>query len=111
MLIGLASKNSILIVEFANQLREQGLPIVKAVIEASQERLRPILMTSFATLLGIVPLMTATGAGAASRQSLGTAVFGGMLVATFLSLFVVPILYIAIKISTEKLGLKPPSLR
>ena len=111
MLIGLASKNSILIVEFANQLREQGLPIVKAVIEASQERLRPILMTSFATLLGIVPLMTATGAGAASRQSLGTAVFGGMLVATFLSLFVVPILYIVIKISTEKLGLKPPSLR
>jgi HAE1 family hydrophobic/amphiphilic exporter-1 len=104
MLIGLASKNSILIVEFANQLREQGMPIVKAAIEAAQERLRPILMTSFATLLGFVPLMLATGAGAGSRQSLGTAVFGGMLIATFLSLFVVPILYIAVKLGTEKLA-------
>jgi HAE1 family hydrophobic/amphiphilic exporter-1 len=103
MLIGLASKNSILIVEFANQLREQGMPIVKAAIEASQERLRPILMTSFSTLLGIFPLAIATGAGSGSRQSLGTAVFGGMLIATFLSLFVVPILYIAIKMATEKI--------
>jgi HAE1 family hydrophobic/amphiphilic exporter-1 len=102
MLIGLASKNSILIVEFANQLREKGLPITKAVIEASEERLRPIVMTALATLIGSVPLLTATGAGAASRQSLGTAVFGGMLVATFLSLFVVPILYIVIKTLTER---------
>ncbi|MDZ8238693.1 MAG: efflux RND transporter permease subunit [Nostoc sp. ChiQUE01a] len=102
MLIGLASKNSILIVEFANQLREQGLSITKATIEASQERLRPILMTAFSTLLGIFPLATATGAGAGSRQSLGTAVFGGMLIATFLSLFVVPILYIVIKGTTER---------
>ncbi|MEH2201998.1 efflux RND transporter permease subunit [Nostoc sp.] len=101
MLIGLASKNAILIVEFANQLREQGLSITKAVIEASQERLRPILMTAFSTLLGIFPLAVATGAGAGSRQSLGTAVFGGMLIATFLSLFVVPILYIVIKTTTE----------
>ena len=97
MLIGLASKNAILIVEFANQLREeQGLPIFKAALEASQERLRPILMTAFSTLLGIFPLMIATGAGAPSRQSLGNAVFGGMFVATFLSLFVVPVLYIII---------------
>ncbi|MBD2363958.1 efflux RND transporter permease subunit [Anabaena minutissima FACHB-250] len=103
MLIGLASKNAILIVEFANQLREQGLPITKAVIEASQERLRPILMTAFSTLIGIFPLTIATGAGAGSRQSLGTAVFGGMLIATFLSLFVVPILYIVIKTMTESL--------
>ncbi|AVH67058.1 hydrophobe/amphiphile efflux-1 family RND transporter [Nostoc sp. 'Peltigera membranacea cyanobiont' 213] len=102
MLIGLASKNAILIVEFANQLREQGLSITKAVIEASQERLRPILMTAFSTLLGIFPLAVATGAGAGSRQSLGTAVFGGMLIATFLSLFVVPILYIVIKTTTER---------
>lgn len=102
MLIGLASKNAILIVEFANQLREQGLSITKATIEASQERLRPILMTAFSTLLGIFPLATATGAGAGSRQSLGTAVFGGMLIATFLSLFVVPILYIVIKSTTER---------
>ncbi|MFN6558652.1 MAG: efflux RND transporter permease subunit [Nostoc sp. ChiSLP01] len=102
MLIGLASKNGILIVEFANQLREQGLSITKAVIEASQERLRPILMTGFSTLLGIYPLVVATGAGAGSRQSLGTAVFGGMLIATFLSLFIVPILYITIKETTER---------
>ncbi|MEA5507054.1 efflux RND transporter permease subunit [Halotia wernerae UHCC 0503] len=102
MLIGLASKNAILIVEFANQLREQGLSITKAAIEASQERLRPILMTAFSTLLGIFPLAIATGAGAGSRQSLGTTVFGGMLIATFLSLFVVPILYIVIKSTTER---------
>jgi len=106
MLIGLASKNAILIVEFANQLREQGLSITKAAVEASQERLRPILMTAFSTLLGIFPLAVATGAGAGSRQSLGTAVFGGMLIATFLSLFVVPILYIVIKSFTERL-IKP----
>ncbi|MDJ0510007.1 MAG: efflux RND transporter permease subunit [Crocosphaera sp.] len=103
MLIGLASKNAILIVEFANQLRDEGLPLVKAAIEAAQERLRPILMTAVSTLLGIFPLVIATGAGAGSRQSLGTAVFGGMLVASFLSLFVVPMLYIVIKMATEKL--------
>jgi hydrophobic/amphiphilic exporter-1 (mainly G- bacteria), HAE1 family len=102
MLIGLASKNSILIVEFANQLREKGLPITKAVIEASQERLRPIVMTALSTLIGTIPLVMATGAGAGSRQSLGTAVFGGMLIATLLSLFVVPILYIVIKTGTER---------
>ncbi|UKO98375.1 efflux RND transporter permease subunit [Nostoc sp. UHCC 0870] len=96
MLIGLASKNAILIVEFANQLRAEGLSITKAAIQAAQERLRPILMTALSTMLGIFPLLIAVGAGAASRQSLGTAVFGGMLVATFLSLFVVPILYIVI---------------
>ncbi|MDJ0795906.1 MAG: efflux RND transporter permease subunit [Calothrix sp. MO_167.B12] len=107
MLIGLASKNAILIVEFANQLREeQGVSIVKAALQASQERLRPILMTAFSTLLGIFPLMIATGAGAPSRQSLGTAVFGGMFVATFLSLFIVPVLYIIIVSLRE--NLKPP---
>ncbi len=103
MLIGLASKNAILIVEFANQLRDQGLPIVKAAIEAAKERLRPILMTACSTLLGIFPLVVATGAGSGSRQSLGTAVFGGMLIASFLSLFLVPILYMVIKLGTEKL--------
>ena len=96
MLIGLASKNAILIVEFANQLREQGLPLVKATVEAAQQRLRPIIMTAVSTLIGIFPLTIATGAGAASRQSLGTAVFGGMIVSTFLSLLVVPILYVVI---------------
>ncbi|MEO0395576.1 MAG: efflux RND transporter permease subunit [Cyanobacteria bacterium P01_A01_bin.137] len=97
MLIGLASKNSILIVEFANQLRDQGLSITKAAMEAAQSRMRPILMTAISTLSSIFPLVIATGAGAGSRQSLGTAVFGGMFVATFLSLFVVPILYIVVK--------------
>jgi hydrophobic/amphiphilic exporter-1 (mainly G- bacteria), HAE1 family len=97
MLIGLASKNAILIVEFANQLREQGLPIARAALEASKQRLRPILMTAISTLVGIFPLVVAVGAGSGSRRSLGTAVFSGMLVATFLSLFVVPILYIVIK--------------
>jgi HAE1 family hydrophobic/amphiphilic exporter-1 len=96
MLIGLASKNAILIVEFANQLRDEGASVTKAALQASQERLRPILMTAFSTLLGIFPLTIAVGAGAASRQSLGTAVFGGMLVATFLTLFIVPVLYIII---------------
>jgi hydrophobic/amphiphilic exporter-1 (mainly G- bacteria), HAE1 family len=103
MLIGLASKNSILIAEFANQLRDQGLSITKAAVQASQERLRPILMTAISTLLGIYPLVVATGAGATSRQSLGTAVFGGMLISTFLSLFVVPILYIVIGKIRERL--------
>ncbi len=96
MLVGLASKNAILIVEFANQLRKEGYPIIKCAIQAASERLRPILMTAFAFILGVWPLVTASGAGAASRQSLGTAVFGGMIVATFLSLFIVPILYIVI---------------
>jgi len=103
MLIGLASKNAILIVEFANQLREEGLSITKAAIEASRERLRPILMTAISTLSGIFPLTTATGAGAASRQSLGTTVFGGMLLATVLSLFVVPILYILVTNLSESI--------
>jgi hydrophobic/amphiphilic exporter-1 (mainly G- bacteria), HAE1 family len=111
MLIGLASKNSILIVEFANQLRETGLSITKAAVEASQQRLRPILMTALSTLVGIFPLMIATGAGAGSRQSLGTAVFGGMFIATFLSLFMVPILYIVIISLTEQIGKRSPFRR
>lgn len=104
MLIGLASKNSILIVEFANQLRDEGLPTIKAAVEAAQSRMRPILMTAISTLSSIFPLVIATGAGSGSRQSLGTAVFGGMLVATFLSLFVVPILYIIVKSLRDQLA-------
>lgn len=102
MLIGMASKNAIIIVEFANQLRDQGLSITKAVIESAQERLRPILMTAFSTIIGIFPLAIATGAGAAARKSLGTAVLGGMFVATLLSLFIVPVLYIVIKNIVER---------
>jgi len=103
MLIGLASKNSILIVEYANQIRELGLTITQSAIVAAQRRMRPIIMTAISTLSSIFPLVIATGAGSASRQSLGTAVFGGMLVATFLSLFVVPILYILVKTLGERL--------
>ena len=98
MLIGLACKNAILVVEYANQLREQGLNIVKAAIKAGQERFRPILMTAISSLVGFYPLVVATGAGASSRWSLGTTVFGGMLFATALTLFLVPTLYIVIKI-------------
>lgn len=108
MLIGLASKNSILIVEFANQLRDEGLPIVKAALEAAEQRMRPILMTAISTLSSIFPLVIASGAGAGSRQSLGTAVFGGMFVATFLSLFVVPILYIVVKQLSDRFLGGPP---
>ena len=97
MLIGLASKNAILIVEYANQLREQGLNITRAAIKAGKERFRPILMTAISSLVGFWPLVVATGAGASSRWSLGTAVFGGLLFATVLSLFLVPSLYILIK--------------
>lgn len=97
MLVGMASKNSILIVEFANQLYEEGLSVTRAVVEAGRERLRPILMTAISTIIGAVPLVVATGPGAAARQSLGTAIVGGMCVATLLSLFIVPVLYVVIK--------------
>ena len=109
MLIGLASKNAILIVEFANQLRERGYPIVKAAVEASEQRLRPILMTAFSTIVGLFPLAIASGAGAASRQSLGTVVIGGMIVATFLSLIIVPILYIVISGLSDRVSKHLPS--
>jgi multidrug efflux pump subunit AcrB len=97
MLIGLASKNSILIVEFANQLREKGLSIQKAVIQAAEQRFRPIQMTAISSLIGFWPLVVASGAGSSSRWSLGTAIFGGMLVGTLLSLLITPNLFIAIK--------------
>ncbi len=97
MLIGLASKNAILIVEFAEQLRAQGLSILDATIEAARIRLRPILMTSLAFILGVVPLVLAQGAGRAGRISVGTTVFGGMLAATTLNLLFIPVLYVVVK--------------
>jgi hydrophobe/amphiphile efflux-1 (HAE1) family protein len=97
LLIGLSAKNAILIVEFAKRRREAGLEIVDAAMEAARLRLRPILMTAFAFILGAVPLMVATGAGAASRQSIGTTVVGGMLAATLLSLGFVPVFYAVIE--------------
>jgi HAE1 family hydrophobic/amphiphilic exporter-1 len=102
MLIGLSAKNAILIVEFAKRRREDGLDIVEAAMEAGRLRLRPILMTAFAFILGVVPLMFATGAGAASRQSIGTTVFGGMLAATILTLALVPVFYAVIEQLRER---------
>jgi HAE1 family hydrophobic/amphiphilic exporter-1 len=94
MLIGLSAKNSILIVEFAEQLRRKGRSIAEAAIEAGELRLRPILMTSFAFILGILPLVFATGAGALGRRSVGTTIVGGMLLSTVLNLFFIPVLYV-----------------
>jgi len=97
MLIGLAAKNSILIVEFAEQLRGRGLSIAEAAVSAGRIRLRPILMTSFAFILGVLPLAVATGAGAGARVSVGTAVVGGMLASTGLSVIFIPVLYVVIR--------------
>jgi multidrug efflux pump len=101
MLIGIASKNGILIVEFANQLRDRGNEFVEATIEAATARLRPVLMTTLATAMGAVPLMLATGAGAESRQSIGATVFFGSIFAVALTLFVVPALYVKIARNTR----------
>ena len=102
-LIGLAAKNAILIVEFAKDSHEHDLmPVREAALHAAKLRLRPILMTSFAFILGVVPLFVATGAGAASRRSLGTAVFGGMLAATLLAIFFVPVQYYVIETVVER---------
>ncbi|MDO8438128.1 MAG: multidrug efflux RND transporter permease subunit [Nitrosomonadaceae bacterium] len=92
-LIGLAAKNAILIVEFASQKMKQGMPVAQAAIEAAQLRFRPIVMTSMAFVLGVVPLVIATGAGAAARRSMGTGVFGGMLLATFVATIFVPLFF------------------
>jgi multidrug efflux pump len=101
MLVGLIAKNAILIVEFARQQHSEGRSIMEASIEAAHLRLRPILMTSFAFILGVVPLVLSSGAGAASRVSLGNAVFGGMLIGTFLGVFVVPSLYVVFQRLSE----------
>ena len=97
MLIGLSSKNAILIVEFAEQLRGQGMSVVEAAVEAARIRLRPILMTSLAFILGVVPLVLAQGAGRAGRISVGTTVFGGMIAATTLNLLFIPVLYVIVR--------------
>ncbi len=107
MLIGLASKNAILIVEFAEQLRARGSSPVQAITEAAQLRLRPILMTSFAFLLGILPLVFASGAGANGRHSMGTALFGGLLLSTVLNLFFTPGLYLIMQRVRERVRRRP----
>ena len=107
MLIGLSAKNAILIVEFAEQLRHRGLSIVEAAIEAGRIRLRPILMTSLAFILGVVPLVVATGAGQEARHSVGTAVAGGMLLSTFLNIIFIPVLYVVIETIRERVSGAP----
>ncbi|MCS6786284.1 MAG: efflux RND transporter permease subunit [Thiobacillaceae bacterium] len=96
-LIGLAAKNAILIVEFARQLERQGLELIEATLTACRLRLRPILMTSFAFIMGVLPLAISTGAGAASRHAVGTGVIGGMLAATLLAIFLVPVFYVLVR--------------
>jgi len=110
LLVGLGAKNAILIVEFAKAYRESGKPIVESAVEASRQRLRPILMTALAFILGVLPLMIATGAGAASRQAIGTAVFFGMIGNTFLGLIFTPVLYVVIQTITEKI-FGPPKMK
>ena len=110
LLIGLAAKNAILIVEFAKMKRDAGVDAVSAAIEAAKLRLRPIIMTSFAFILGVVPLITASGAGAASRVSMGITVFSGMLAATLLAIFFVPVLFVVVdRIVTRFSG--PPKVK
>ncbi|GGF05174.1 efflux RND transporter permease subunit [Flavobacterium limi] len=104
MLIGLLAKNGILIVEFALDRRRKGLPIVQAAIEGAVARLRPILMTSFAFILGLVPLMFASGAGAVGNKSIGTGAVGGMLIGTILGVFVIPVLFIIFQTLQEKIS-------
>ena len=106
MLVGLSSKNAILIVEFAEQLRGRGMPLIEAAVEAARIRLRPILMTSLAFILGIMPLMVASGAGQEGRHSVGTTVFGGMIMSTLLNLFFIPVLYLIIEGWREGRGSK-----
>ena len=97
LMIALSSKNAILIVEFAKKLQDEGMSSVDAAIEATRRRFRPILMTSFAFILGVIPLMNAEGAGAANQQALGTVVFGGMMASTFLAIPFVPVFYVMIQ--------------
>ena len=107
LLIGLAAKSAIMIVEFAKQLRDEGKSIQEAATEASRLRFRPILMTAFSFILGVIPLLIATGAGASSRRALGTAVFGGMVASTVLGVILIPMLYVVVQRISEGRGGKP----
>jgi len=107
MLIGLLAKNAILIVEFAVMRRRNGETIVQAAIDGSVARLRPILMTSFAFIFGLIPLMLATGAGASGNRSIGTDAVGGMLIGTLFGVFVIPVLFIIFQSLQERISGKP----
>ncbi len=102
LMIALASKNAILIVEYARDLHEQGLSITEAAIEATRRRFRPIVMTSFAFILGVVPLLMAGGAGAASQRAIGTVVFGGMISSTLLAIPFVPVFFVLMQGLSER---------
>jgi HAE1 family hydrophobic/amphiphilic exporter-1 len=106
MLIGLLAKNAILIVEYAVQRRKAGLTIRHAAIEAARLRLRPILMTSFAFIAGLIPLLTATGASAMGNRSIGTGAVGGMLTGVLLGIFIIPVLYVIFQTLQEKISPK-----
>jgi hydrophobic/amphiphilic exporter-1 (mainly G- bacteria), HAE1 family len=109
MLIGLAAKNAILIVEFAKMLQDQGKDAVTAALEAARLRFRPILMTAFAFILGVTPLLTASGAGAEARKVMGMTVFSGMLIATILAVILIPVLYVTVeKVIGGKHPTRPP---
>ena len=108
MLIGLAAKNAILIVEFAKMEYDKGRPLIEAALEGARLRLRPILMTSFAFILGCVPLAIASGAGSISRQVMGSTVIGGMLAASFVAIFIIPVTFYVVERFSRKAP-PPPS--